>query len=149
MPSDERSTVASPPAWLNATVQYQGFPLALRVRPGAGTPEQRARLSVLAIVTHRFAHVRADGMPEPDYNYGLAELDGAIINALETDGGVVVVIDTRGGRRNYYAYTTASAASDAAWTAARAAHPGHALELERRGDAAWSLFADYRRRFKF
>ena len=142
-------TLAPPPAWLNATVQYQGVKLALRVRPGAGTVEQRARLSTLAVVTHRLAYVRADGMPEPDYNYGLAELDGAIIKALEADGGIVVVVDTRGGRRNYYAYTSGSAASEAAWTAARAAHSGHALELRRQDDADWAFFADYRRRFKF
>ena len=142
-------TIAPPPAWLTATVQYQGFPLALRVRPGAGTAEQRARLWTLAVVTHRLAQVRADGMPEPDYNDGLADLDGAVIRALEVDGGTVVVVETLGGRRHYYAYTSGSGALEAAWAAARAAHPGHVLDLQRRDDHGWSVFEDYRRRFRF
>lgn len=142
-------TIAPLPAWLTATVQYQGFPLALRVRPGAGTAEPRARLSALAVVTHRLAQVRADGMPEPDYNDGLADLDGAIIRALEVDGGTVVLVETLGGRRSYYAYTSGGGALDAAWAAVRAAHPGHALDLQRRADPGWSVFGDYRRQFRF
>lgn len=142
-------TTVLPPEWLGATVNYEGSPLALRVRPGAGTPAQRARLAMLAVVTHRLAHVRPDGMPEPDYNDGLAALDGEIIAALQSDGGVVAIVETLGGRRSYYAYTRDGAGLDAPWAALRAAHPGHALELQRRDDPEWAVFLDYRKRFRF
>src|SRR5262245_38986859 len=99
-------TIATPTdhaAWLGSTVEHEGFPMALRVRPRAESGIARAALVYLASVTHQLGRVRGDGLPEADYNEGLAELDHSIITSLEAEGGITVIVETFAGKRTYYA----------------------------------------------
>src|SRR5262245_29866137 len=99
------ATKKKPPKWLGATVTYEGFPLALRVRPQVDTDANKAAYPKLVCVTHKLAHVRQNGIPESDYNHGLLDFDLAIINAIQVeDNGLVVLIETFAGCRNYYGY---------------------------------------------
>ncbi len=135
-------------AWLGATVTYEGFPLALRVRPRADSPARRKSFPYLAIVTHRLAKVRRDGLPEPAYNLGLADLDHCIIQMLGRRGrGVTVLVETFGGERTYYAYTRSLAMASAAFDAIRVMHPEHKLSLRGRVDSRWGFLQRYRKDF--
>jgi hypothetical protein len=90
--------------WLGATVEYEGFPLALRVRPQADSPANQTKLPHLVALTHHLDHVRADGLPKAGYNDTLDSFDGDVVECLERYGlGLVVVVETFAGRRTYYA----------------------------------------------
>ena len=136
------------PEWLVATVKYEGYPLALRVRPHADTVEHRSRLPFVAAVTHHLALTRADGMPEPDYNDSLAVLDHAVIGTLEASGsGLTVLVETLAGKRTYYAYVEAESHAQAAVARLCSSFPGERITLVVRRDVAWDLYGEYKRRF--
>jgi hypothetical protein len=63
----------------------------------------RGRYSYLLVVTQKLERVESTGVPEADYNDGLASFDSDLIRELEVDG-LVVVVETFAGKRNYYAY---------------------------------------------
>jgi hypothetical protein len=134
--------------WLGSTVEYEGFPLALRVRPRAGTVEHRASLSQLAAITHKLAQVRSNGLPESDYNDSLADLDHSIITSLESLGaGVTVIVETFAGKRTYYAYVISAEHADRALADVKHRFHEHDLSLEVRADARWGLYEKYRSLF--
>ena len=134
--------------WLGATVQYEGYPMALRVRPRATTTDHRARLQYLAALTQQLAHVRKDGLPEAAYNRSLFDLDLSVVAALEEDAsGLTVIVETFAGKRRYYAYVTDPARAEAALGKVRRDHPGHELSLSGRPDPTWELYSEYERLF--
>ena len=136
------------PEWLGTMVEYEGFPLALRVRPRADGGEQRQSLHYLAAVTHHLAQVRPDGLPDADYNDGLSSLDHAVIEALESgDGGLTVVVETLAGKRTYYAYVLSENHAEAAAKSLHSSFPDQELSLVVRRDEPWGLYAEYKRRF--
>ncbi|MGH7991122.1 MAG: DUF695 domain-containing protein, partial [Limisphaerales bacterium] len=89
---------------------YEGFPLFLR-RPAELDAKSLALLfPKLAVFTHKFSAVQPNGLPEPDYNDGLSEMDGKIVTAFdENHAGVLALVETFGGKRNYYFYISDSA----------------------------------------
>ena len=134
--------------WLGTTVQYEGLPLALRVRPTADTPERRTCLRYLGAVTHQLARVRSNGLPEPEYNAGLADLDHSVITALESEGGgLTVLIETLAGKRTYYGYVMSEEHARRAMSMVQIRFPDENLSLEVRADSDWGLYAEYRRLF--
>ena len=134
--------------WLGSTVNYEGHPMLLRVRPGAGRSAARPVLVLLAAITHRLAQVRADGLPEAGYNDGLADLDDAIIASLDAGGaGITVVVETVAGERTYYAYVTAPIHAQVALESVCIRFPEHHLSLATRRDESWQLYDEYKRLF--
>ena len=136
--------------WLSTMVTYEGAPLALRVRPDIATPDNRSRWQHVVAVTHTLAQVRSDGLPVASYNDTLAALDSAIVSLLDAEAkGAAVIIETISGERTYYSYATAQAAAERSLASVQAAFPGHELSMRTMPDSAWTLFDEYRRRFRF
>jgi hypothetical protein len=136
------------PAWLTAMAQYEGFPLALRVRPAADTAANRKRFPHLATVTHQLKHVKRNGLPKAKYNQSLAEFDHDMHAFVERDGdGLVVLVETFAGKRSYYAYTADEARLRSRISDLRELYPQHVLDITDREDAGWRFYKRYRKQF--
>lgn len=136
--------------WLSAIKECEGAPIALRVRPDMDTPEHRAGFPFLAVVTHALAVVRADGLPDADYNDTLTAFDHETHLFLEgRSEGLVVLVETIAGRRNYYAYVADPKRPAGGFERWRALYPYHDLSFRERPDPAWDVFQEYRRLFSF
>ncbi len=137
-------------SWLGATVNYEGSPMALRVRPNIDTAHNRGCFPQLVEVTHKLAQVRPDGLPSSDYNESLAEFDAQIIEALEEQAlGITVVIETYNGQRSYYAYVVSVAHAKRAFDTVSSSFPQHTLAFHPGVDAEWGLYTEYRERFRW
>jgi hypothetical protein len=136
------------PAWLTASTEYEGVPMMLRVRPGADAPALKPTKGDLVTVTHHLQRCRPNGLPEPDYNDGLASFDHELIAALEAEGGLCVVVETLAGRRSYYAYTKTTD-DTLAKLRKLCASSGASCEVKSRRDADWTLYETYRQQFRF
>lgn len=118
------------------------------MRPNADTPEARARYRFLAAVTHSLARVRADGLPETDYNDGLGELDAAVLEAIEKVGsGLTAIVETFSGQRTYYAYVESEAFAHDAMGALHGRFFKERLALVVRSDQDWALYSEYKELF--
>jgi len=136
------------PAWLGSTVEHEGHPLALRVRPHADSTVNRERLPHLVAVTHHLDRVREDGLPEAAYNNELAAFDADVIESLERYGkGLVALIETLAGRRTYYAYAKGIDLGMDALVELQEKYPGHRVTESRKASEGWALFARYRELF--
>ena len=134
--------------WLTAMTRYEGFPLALRVRPNADTAANRAALTNLGVVTHQLARVRDNGLPESEYNDSLEDFDLALQAAMEGDGaGLVVLVETFAGKRNYYAYASDCEAFHGRVEPLRQEFQQHELLVECRTDTGWRFYDRYRKDF--
>ncbi len=81
--------------WLTAMAEHEGLPLALRVRPGADTPANRAKFATLVLASHELAEVTSNGLPVATYNDALADFDHAVHGAIEQGGvGLAVLVET-------------------------------------------------------
>jgi hypothetical protein len=137
-----------PPEWLVAMVEYEGLPLALRVRPQIDTEQNKAAYPRRVRVTHKLAKVQPNGLPEPDYNEALFDLDQAIVAALQTaESGIVVLIETFNGERNYDAYITSSATPAAAIRDLKKRFPKQKITLIEKDDPEWKLYSHYHKLF--
>src|SRR5579872_4112198 len=91
--------------WVSAMAEFEGLPLALRVRPAADFPANRTRYPRVALVSHALSQVTSNGLPEASYNDLLADFDQEVHTFIERGGdGLVVLVETFAGKRNYYAY---------------------------------------------
>src|SRR5271170_7718448 len=96
--------------WLTAEKIYEGFPLFLRRSENLETESNQISFPVLAVVTHKFTKRQPNGLPDKDYNDGLAEMDYELVTAFDIDRmGVPALIETFGGERNYYFYVSTEA----------------------------------------
>jgi hypothetical protein len=136
--------------WLTAMAEYEGLPLALRVRPAADTPTNRAKFAGLVLVSHELAEVTSNGLPVAKYNDSLADFDHAIHGAIEEEGvGLVVLVETFSGKRNYYAYVGDDNVVKQRVKELEGKYPQHKLGLRRGADPEWALYSDYRHRFSW
>lgn len=131
--------------WLTTTLDCEGSPLALRVRPDIDKPEISVPFPHLGIVSQRLDRVGETGMPEPSYNQQLPPFDAAVHESLELrGGGHVMLVETFQGKRYYYACVRDEDAmrnwADDLW----AAHPGQDLDLEFNARKAWGFYRRYR-----
>jgi hypothetical protein len=134
--------------WLTAMAEYEGLPLALRVRPNADSPTNRAQFAKLVLVSQELAEVTSNGLPVAKYNDSLAEFDHAVHTAIEQEGaGLVVLVETFSGKRNYYAYVADDAVVKQRVRAIQEKYPQHQLEVRGGSDPEWALYNDYRQRF--
>jgi Family of unknown function (DUF695) len=129
--------------WLAMMYNIAGEKTAIRLRPRAAVKGARGKYGYLLVVTHHLAVVRADGMPDADYNDSLLVFDCELIQQLEL-GGRVVVIETCAGKRIYYAYVADEIASKDRATQVLLDH-GHLSESNFRGgaDLTWEFYSQY------
>jgi hypothetical protein len=134
--------------WLGAGFTYEGFPLALRVRPAADSDKNRARFPQLVCITHQLASVRENGLPEAGYNRSLAGFDQDAIDLFEQrDEGLTVLIETFAGKRTYYAFALAAAPAEGRLLELKQRYPEHDLSLAASADPEWAFLARYKEDF--
>ena len=138
------------PEWLTSSVDHEGFPRALRVRPSVEDTSMMKKYPHLGTLTHNLAKVRADGMPEPDYNAELAEFDNAVHAFLEDNSdGMIMIVETFGGERSYHAGVIDEQTLQRWFAGLSKRFPEHDLSVKFRSDAALSFYRSYRRDFKW
>lgn len=131
------------PQWLITMTEHQGQTLAVRLRPASAVSDARTRYGYLLVLTQHLTSVRADGMPNSEYNQRLRSFDSEMIRELDVDGRVVLV-ESYAGERIYYAYVADEIASKRRATQVLSAY-GHQLESEFRGgqDPDWKFYDRY------
>ncbi len=133
-----------PDRFLVNVVEYEGHPLALRVRPSADTAENRRAYSCLLLVTHELAQVLPNGLPESSYNQSLTGFDQDVFRFLESEGdGVVALVETFAGKRTYYAYVDVGATFKARVEELRAKYPEHVVNVSHRVEVGWETYQLY------
>lgn len=100
--------------WFCGVLEHEGFPLMLRFpeRPDFDVIEKR--FPKLLVIAHQLENVTASGLPDPDYNDSLADLDLELVSIFEAAAsGIAVLVETFAGRRSYYFYVEESAVAEA------------------------------------
>jgi hypothetical protein len=130
--------------WLNIDKTYEGFPLFLRRPVDFDIKKLRPSFPSLVIVTHKFTKRKLNGLPDDDYNHGLAGMDRELICAFDVDRmGVPALVETFGGERNYYFYVSTDV--DIPTTISRIVHryPSEQLTWSVRQDSDWNFITKY------
>lgn len=108
----------------------------------------RPTYPTLAIVTHEFTKRCANGLPEPDYNETLFEMDIELVEVFDAgQKGVPVLIETFGGKRRYYFYVTADTDVPAIISAVEQRHPPERFSWTVRHDPQWGFLERYAKDF--
>ena len=145
MPKAPKRTSAP---WLTWMAEYEGFPLALRVRPEADSAANRAKFTHLARITHHLAEVKRNGLPKDAYNESLAGFDHDVHVLAERDGdGLVVLVETFAGKRIYYTFVADEARLRSRFDELCAKYPNHTLGVEVGPAANWKFYSGYRKQF--
>src|SRR4051812_27163793 len=125
--------------WITDEKTYEGFPLFLRRPVDFDVEVLRPSFPALVVVTHEFAKRRPDGLPDPNYNDGLVEMDYELVNAFDVDRmGVPVLVETFGGKRHYYFYVAVDTDAPATISAIAHRYPNEKLSWSVRPDSEWS-----------
>jgi Family of unknown function (DUF695) len=133
-------------SWLTAQKTCEGFPLFLRRPADFDIDSLRPLYPALVVVTHEFAKLGPNGLPEADYNEGLLEMDREVVAAFDGDRiGVPALIETFGGKRHYYFYVSSEAGVPAAISAIAVRYPSERLSWEIRPDPEWRFIESYSR----
>jgi hypothetical protein len=132
--------------WATAQKEYEGFPLMLRRPTNIDIDSLRPTYPTLAVVTHEFTKRKPDGLPEPDYNESLFEMDIELVRAFDVDQiGVPALVETFGGNRHYYFYVTAAADVSTIISAVARRYPAERLSWTVRQDPEWGFLERYAR----
>ena len=100
----------------------------------------------LAVVTHEFTKRKPNGLPEPDYNDQLLDMDCELVGAFDGDRmGVPALVETFGGKRNYYFYVARDADVPAVISAVARRYPTERLSWSVRPDPKWGFIERYAR----
>lgn len=84
----------------------------------------RDRFPHLVTVTHHFAKIQSNGLPEPEYNRNLLEFDHDIRTTVEQgEFGITVLIETFCGKRHYYIYVASENSPEEALAGFMKLHP--------------------------
>jgi len=130
--------------WATAQKEYEGFPLILRRPTNIDVDSLRPTHPTLAVVTREFTKRKPNGLPEPDYNETLFEMDIELVEAFDVDQmGVPVLVETFGGKRHYYFYVTADTDVPAIISAVAQRHPSERLWWTVRPDPQWGFLERY------
>ena len=133
-------------SWLTAEKTYEGFPLFLRRPADLDVDSLRPLYPTLAVVTHEFTKRKPNGLPQPDYNDGLEEMDCELVGAFDVDRmGVPALVETFGGKRHYYFYVSSDANVPATMSAVARRYPAERLSWEIRPDPKWGFIERYAR----
>lgn len=134
--------------WLTGQMDYEGFPLLLRRPKDLDYDSLKVTLPNLVVVTHQFDKTKSNGLPEDDYNAGLADFDDEVVNYFrKRKQGITVLVETFGGKRNYYMYAAADANMDKAKAHFRQTYPEHNLSWTTKNDPDWKFIKSYAKEF--
>jgi len=132
--------------WLTAEKEYEGFPLFLRRPADLDVDSLRPTHPTLAVVTREFAKRKPNGLPEPDYNETLFEMDIELVGAFDVNQmGVPALVETFGGKRHYYFYVAADTDVYAIISAVARRYPEERLSWTVRPDPQWGFLERYAR----
>jgi hypothetical protein len=135
-------------SWATAQTEYEGFPLMLRRPTNIDVDSLRPSHPTLAVVTHEFTKRKPNGLPEPDYNESLFEMDIELVRAFDVDRmGVPVLVETFGGKRHYYFYVTADTDVPTIISAVSRRYPSERLSWEVRPDPQWGFLEKYAKEY--
>lgn len=127
--------------WLTAEKTYEGFPLFLRRPATLDVESLRPQLPTLVVLTHTFSKREPNGLPESDYNHGLATMDREIVSAFDIDCmGAPALVETFGGERNYYFYVALETDAAAIFSSLAGRYPEEKLSWSVRPDPGWEWF---------
>jgi hypothetical protein len=130
--------------WVTAEKLHEGFPLLLRRPATLDIVSLRSRFPKLAFATHALTKVTSNGLPEKDYNGGLAELDHELLTAFDAGPlGVPVLVETYAGERCYYFYVAANVDVSAVISAIALRYPQERLSSSTRPDTSWQFIEKY------
>jgi hypothetical protein len=130
--------------WATAQKVYEGFPLMLRRPTNLDIELLRSSHPTLAVVTHVFTKRNPNGLPEPEYNHSLIDMDGELVGAFDVDQiGVPAFVETFGGERNYYFYVSADADVPSIISAIARRYPAEQLSWTVRPDPEWAFLERY------
>jgi hypothetical protein len=104
--------------------------------PSAEDMELRGNLF---LVRHHFAKRLDNGLPEPDYNDGLAELDLSLMRLFGEDDGMLMLVETFGGKRLYYYYLRDNVEGAQALEAIKKRRPDEQLSCDWYDDPDWTF----------
>jgi hypothetical protein len=128
--------------WTTTQTVHEGFPLFLRYPQNIR--DESAVFPILGVVTHHLAKVRANGLPDPDYNDGLLEFDRTLQNSFQDRSvGRTVLIETFAGKRNYYAYVASENLVRERVAVLQRQFPTEKLSWKAYPDEKWSFIKDY------
>lgn len=103
---------------------------------------------MLAVVAHELTKTQPSGLPEPDYNDGLMEMDRELVAAFDVDCmGVPALIETFGGKRHYYFYVSQDADAPGTISAITRRYPAERLSWSVRPDPNWGFIERYAREY--
>lgn len=90
-----------------------------------------------------------NGLPEPEYNKGLAEFDHAVHQCIDNGGdALVVLVETFAKRRIYFSYVRPDSNVETRLAALANKYPQHAIEVgPLRSDPDWEAYGHYRKTF--
>jgi hypothetical protein len=141
---------ASQQTWKTAKVMYEGYPLMLRVPDSLNYDDLKKRFPKLLVVTHALAKVMPSGLPEPDYNDSLFELDEYLVNYfVAKKQGQIVLIETFGGKRNYYFYVSSTTNKTEVVSNILKRYSKQKISASEKNDSEWSFIKGYAKEFKF
>jgi hypothetical protein len=129
-------------SWLTIEKVHEGFPLLLRRQTHLDVDSLRLSFPTLVVVTHEFAKSNSNGLPDPDYNDGLAGLDQDLVAAFG-DMGVPVLVETFGGKRTYYFYVSADVDAPAVISSIAKRYPAEQVSWRVGSDPAWSFIRKF------
>jgi hypothetical protein len=130
--------------WKSIELTHEGFPLLLRYPEKIDFDFNKALFPNLAVITHEFSKVSANGLPDPNYNDSLFHLDQDVRAAFEKkEIGQTMLIETFGGKRNYYIYIAAGIKIDEILATVLPKYPNEKLTWLVRPDSEWGFIKRY------
>jgi hypothetical protein len=89
---------------------------------------------------------KPNGLPQPDYNEGLMDMDCELVSAFELHRmGIPALVETFGGKRRYYFYVTQDADVPGVISAVARRYPTERLSWQVRPDPKWGFIERYAR----
>jgi len=102
------------------------------------------------VVTHFLTYVKANGLPESDYNDSLEQLDVSLTSPFRDEkNGLIALIETFAGKRTYYVYVAESFDVDGLIREVKDCFNSEDITHEVNEDHAWRLFRGYAAEFHF
>ena len=128
--------------WLTSKTEYEGLPLYLRIPDYKDIWQFNVTSPYLICITHDFDKVKANGLPESDYNRTLIDFDEQIVNLL-TGFGIIFLVETYGGVRNYWFYARETEPAIEAFENLKDNHNDKKMLFEISKDPEWNFIKDY------
>ena len=102
----------------------------------------------LTVVTHEFSKSGPNGLPDPDYNDSLFQLDDDVRSAFEKPAlGCTVLVETFGGKRRYYIYVANTVDVAEILSDVIRRNSNETLSWLTRPDPEWNFIIQYRQQY--